>query len=109
MHSVEREAWTTASHLLIDLWRLHGEDNWDECTPPYLESMRSLLDDRLKAARIILSSNLSSDTVHLHRRIIAFYHQEIELRSQGQNAWNSAIEDDALVMYGRGYALLRTF
>jgi len=103
MRSTEQNAWMSASYLLIDLWRVHGEDNWDECTPPYLDSIHSLLEDELTAANIVLkSSNPSNDTLHLHRRVIAFYHQEIELRSQGQDAWNSAIEDDALVMYGRG-------
>jgi hypothetical protein len=104
MRSIEQDAWTSASYYLIDLWRVHGEENWDECTPPYLNSICSLLEDKLKAANIVLkSSNAIHDTIHLHRRIIAFYHQEIKLRSQGQDAWNSAIEDDALVMYGRGY------
>ena len=104
MRSTEQNAWMSASYLLIDLWRVHGEDNWDECTPPYLHSIHSLLEDELTAANIVLkSSNPSNDTLHLHRRVIAFYHQEIELRSQGQDAWNSAIEDDALVMYGRGH------
>lgn len=104
MRSIEQDAWKNASYLLIDLWRAHGEDNWGACTPPYLDSIHSLLEDELTAANIVLnSSNPNHDTLHLHRRIIAFYHQEIELRSQGQDAWNSAIEDDALVMYGRGY------
>jgi hypothetical protein len=104
MRSIEQDAWASASYLLIDLWRVHGEENWDECTPPYLDSIRTLLKNELMAANIVLkSSNPSNDTLHLHRRVIAFYHQEIELRSQGQDAWNSAIEDDALVMYGRGY------
>jgi hypothetical protein len=50
MRTVEREAWTNASLLLIDLWRLHGEDNWDEYTPPYLDDIRILLKDELTAA-----------------------------------------------------------
>ena len=43
------------------------------------------------------------ETLHLHQHIIAFYHQEIELRGQGEAAWQSAVEDEALVMYGRRY------
>jgi hypothetical protein len=91
MRTVEREAWTNTS--LINLWRLHGEDNWDEYTPPYLDYIRILLKDELTAANIILNSAPDYETLHLHQRIIAFYHQEIELRGQGE----------ALVMYGRRY------
>jgi hypothetical protein len=103
MRTVEREAWTNASFLLIDLWRLHGEDNWDKYTPPYLDNIRILLKDELTAANTFLNSAPDYETLHLHRRIIAFYHQEIELRGQGEAAWQSAVEDEALVMYGRRY------
>lgn len=105
MRTVEREAWTNASFLLIDLWRLYGEDNWDECTPPYLDNIRILLKDELTATNVFLNSGPDHETLHLHWRIIAFYHQEIELRGQGEAAWQSAVEDDALVMYGRGYVV----
>ena len=100
---VEREAWTNALFLLIDLWRLHGEENWDEYTPPYLDNIRILLEDELTAANTFLNSAPDYETLHLHRCIIAFYHQEIELRGQGEAAWQSAVEDEALVMYGRRY------
>ena len=105
MRTVEREAWTNASFLLIDLWRLHGEENWDEYTPPYLDNIRILLKDELTAANIFLNSASDYETLHLHWRIIAFYHQEIELRGQGEAAWQSAVEDEALVMYGRRYVV----
>jgi hypothetical protein len=105
MRAVERETWTNASFLLIDLWRLLGEDNWDEYTPPYLDNIRILLKDELTAANILLDSAPDHETLHLHRRIVAFYHQEIELRGQGEAAWQSAIEDEALVMYGRRYVV----
>jgi hypothetical protein len=75
----------------------------DECTPPYLKSICALLENKLGAANIVLKSfNPSHCTPHLHQHAITFYHQEIELRSQGQDAWNSAIKD-VLVMYSRGY------
>jgi hypothetical protein len=105
MHTVKREAWTNALFLLIDLWRLHGEDNWDEYTPPYLNNIRILLKDELTAANIFLDSAPDYKTLHLHRRIIAFCHQEIELRGQGKATWQSAVEDEALVMYGRWYVV----
>ena len=105
MHTIERVAWTNASFLLIDLWRLHGEDNWDKYTPPYLNNIRILLEDELTAANIFLDSTPDRETLHLHRHIIAFYHQEIELRGQGEAVWQAAVEDEALVMYGRGYVL----
>ena len=28
MCSIEQDTWKSASYLLIDLWRVHGEDNW---------------------------------------------------------------------------------
>ena len=105
MCAVEREAWTNASFLLIDLWRLHGEDDWDEYTPPYLDNIWTLLKDELTAANIFLDSAPDHETLHLHWRIIAFYHQEIELRGQGKAAWQSAVKDEALVMYGRRYVV----
>jgi hypothetical protein len=105
MRTVEREAWTNASFLLIDLWRLYGEDSWDKYTPPYLDNIRILLKDELTATDMFLNSTPDHETLHLHRRIIAFYHQEIELRGQGEAAWQSAVEDEALVMYGRGYVV----
>ncbi|KIM86818.1 hypothetical protein PILCRDRAFT_86447 [Piloderma croceum F 1598] len=101
MHTVAREAWTNALFLLIDLWRLYGEDNWDEYTPPYLDNIRILLKDELAGTNTFLNSTPDHETLHLYRRIIAFYHQEIELRGQGEAAWQSAVEDEALVMYGR--------
>jgi hypothetical protein len=105
MRTVEREAWTNTSFLLIDLWRLHGEDNWDKYTTPYLNNIQILLKDELTAANIFLNSAPDYETLHLHQCIIAFYHQEIELRGQGEAAWQSAVEDEALVMYGRGYVV----
>ena len=104
MHSIDQDAWKSALYLFIDLWHTHGEDNWGECTPPYLDSIYSLLEDEPSAANIMLNtSNPNCDTVHLHWHIIAFNYQEMELRSQGQDAWNSAIEDGTLFMYGRWY------
>ena len=105
MRTVKREAWTNASFLLIDLWWLHREENWDEYTPPYLNNIWILLKDELTAANIFLNSASDYETLHLHWHIIAFYHQEIELRGQGEAAWQSAVEDEALVMYGRRYVV----
>jgi len=105
MRTVEREAWNNAPFLLIDLWRLYGEDNWDKYTPPYLDNIRTLLKDELAVANTFLNSTPDHKTLHLHWHIIAFYHQEIELRGKGEAAWQSAIEDEALVMYGRGYVV----
>ena len=105
MRTSEREAWTNTSFLLIDLWWLHGEDNWDEYTPPYLDNIRILLKDELTAANIFLNSAPDYKTLHLHQHIIAFYHQEIELRGQGEAALQSAVKDEALVMYGRWYVV----
>jgi hypothetical protein len=40
--------------------------------------------------------------LHYFRRIIAFYHQEIHLRSQGDDVWDAAHADGTLVTSGRG-------
>jgi hypothetical protein len=73
---------------------LYREDNWDKYTPPYLDNIWILLKDELAATNIFLNSTPNHETLHLHQRIIAFYHQEIELRGQGKAAWQSAVEDD---------------
>ena len=86
MCTIKRVAWTNASFLLIDLWQLHGEDSWDEYTPPYLNNIHILLEDELTAANIFLNSTPDCETLHLHWCVIAFYHQEIELRGQGEAA-----------------------
>ena len=57
MCSIEQDTWKSTSYLLIDLWRAHGEDNWGACTPPYLDSIHSLLEDELTAANIVLKSS----------------------------------------------------
>ena len=66
IHIVEREAWTNASFLLINLWQLHREENWEEYSPPYLDNIRILLKDELTAANIFLNSAPDYETLHLH-------------------------------------------
>jgi len=66
MRTVKSEAWTNTSFLLMDLWQLHGEDNWDKYTTPYLDNIRILLNDELTAANIFMNSAPDYETFHLH-------------------------------------------
>ena len=101
MRSAERELWSAAAIVLINLWRQHGEDNWDSCMPPYLKYIQERLAEEITAAHVAVANHEEPSIIHLHRCIVAFYHQELDLRNQGRAAWSSAVEDGALIMYGR--------
>ena len=102
MCSVEHKLWSEAAIVLIDLWKQYGEGNWDSSMPPYLMFIQARLAEEVTAAHMAINNRDRLVNLHLHRRVIAFYHQEFHLRNQGQAAWNSAVEDGALtrIMYG---------
>jgi len=53
------------------------------------------------ALQALQMSDCGSWETHFHRRVIAFYHQEEELLKQGEDVWDMAQSEEALVMYGR--------
>jgi hypothetical protein len=101
MHSAEHELWSAAAIVLINLWRQYGEDNWDSCILSYLKYIQERLAEEITIAHIAVANHKEPSVIHLHWCIVAFYHQELDLRTQGRAAWSSAVKDGALIMYGR--------
>src|SRR5262245_17412343 len=96
----------TAAMERATLTQQYGER---EFVPHYISTIQQRLCDTLVTARGLVSDNADSATIHFHRRIIAFYHQEMELWGQGHDIWLAAIEDRAHMIFGRGYDLFITF
>jgi hypothetical protein len=86
-------AWHPAERLRHKLQQ--QSDNWLEA---YVDAMKDHLDRVLEHVHTLRTQR----RLHYFRRIIAFYHQEIDLRSQGDDVWDAAHADGALVMAGRG-------
>jgi hypothetical protein len=72
--------------------------------PHYISVTQQRLSDTLVTARSVVSNSVDPTVIHLHRRLVAFYHQELELWGQGEDVWRAAIEDRAHVVFGRWYA-----
>lgn len=96
-------AYKNAMFTRIDMERQHPEDTWIQV---YLSFIRERMDCELSIARHELVETTDPKIIHFWRRIIAFFHQELELNSQGNNVWNAAHDAEAMVMLGRGYVLL---
>jgi hypothetical protein len=101
MYSKEHEVWLDCALKKIELQREHGieGEHWVELYLDYVEDLQKIA---IKEALSVLETRgCDSCEVHFHRRVVAFFHQEKELLKQGEDAWNAAREDEALIMFGR--------
>lgn len=101
MYTKEHEIWSECALKKLELQRTTqmGGEHWVE---PYLIYVEGLQQVALnQALQSLQRPDCGSWETHFHRRIIAFYHQEEELLRQGENIWDMAQADEALVMYGR--------
>lgn len=83
----------------IVMQRDHPNDTWIQ---PYLSFLHERMDKELAVARREVAEANDTQTIHYWRRIIAFFHQELELNAQGAEVWMAAYEAEAMVMYGCG-------
>jgi len=102
-----REDEQETAHIPAAIYRVtlaqkYGEP---EYIPHYIAATRQHLHDSLVTAWSLVSDNADSAVIHFHRRLVAFYHQELELWGQGADVWLSAMEDHAHVLFGRGHVL----
>jgi predicted DNA-binding protein (UPF0278 family) len=98
MQKKEREyAWIDTAHTRHAMTLEYPD--WVE---PYLSYLRERMDKELSIARNEIIRAKKSKTVHYWRRIIAFFHQEIELFSQGEDVYAAAFDSGAMVVLGRG-------
>jgi hypothetical protein len=101
MYSKEHEVWSDCALKKLELQREHGieDEHWVELYLDYVEDLQGIA---IKEALSVLEKpDYDSCKVHFHRRVVAFFHQEKELLRQGEDAWNAAREDEALIMFGR--------
>lgn len=93
--------------VLHEVGLLHPGDN-DDWIKPFLQEIQSRLDSAIKSAHVYLStsSNPLASEVHSHRRVVAIYHEAIDLYSQGWDAELHAVREGAMVCMGRGYVCL---
>lgn len=101
MYSKEHEVWSDCALKKIELQRERGieGEHWVELYLDYVEDLQKIV---IKEALSVLETRgCDSCEVHFHRRVVAFFHQEKELLKQGEDAWNAAREDEALIMFGR--------
>jgi hypothetical protein len=92
-------AWYPISSTRVRMQRDLPNEAWIE---PYLSLVRERMEKELSIARHEVALATSLETIHFWRRIIAFFHQELELNSQGEAVWWAASEAEAFVIYGRG-------
>ena len=91
------KAMAPATSDRLVLQRKYGTTGW---VPYYLFVIRRRLKQELAAAHVRIEQGAPAYVTHLSRRLIAFFHQELELWSQGERAWNAASEEGTLIMYG---------
>jgi len=82
----------------IYLQQRYGHTAW---VPYYLFVIRRRLKREVANAHVSITENASEYTIHFWRRVIAFFHQEVELWTQGVTVWNAASSESVLVMYGQ--------
>ena len=101
MYTKEHEIWSECALKKLELQRANqmGGEYWVEPYLFYIEGLRRVAHN--EALQALQRPDCGSWETHFHRRVIAFYHQEEELLRQGEDVWDVAQADEALVMYGR--------
>jgi hypothetical protein len=93
-----RDIFLPLADLETYLQKRQGSD-W---LPIYVGVLEEYLDNAIEAAHSDMNRSIPRRPVHFHRRIIAIYHEALDLYSQGDKCFDTAEEDDKLVIHGCG-------